>query len=230
MSEVRLQPILKRSMNDFINSLNFSMVARVTGISKLVEGLIDVHPIVNNLTSDMKDIPFAEIKDVPLQVQSTTLASVTLPINIGDDVTLIFPQTSIQEYKYGMSLPHDQSSLDGFKLHNAIAIIGATNSLNTPYSPLGYTNPYNNNNINIVMNKGLPNESSIVISAEGSIVTNSTTVTHFAESVDHMDALVNVDNDIIIRGMSLYDFMMSHVHNYTDDGNPMVTDVPTVGG
>ena len=47
-----------------------------------------------------------------------------------------------------------------------------------------------------------------------------------SETVNTNNAVINVDNDIVIQGVSLIQFIRSHTHNYTDDSNPMVTDPP----
>ena len=38
--------------------------------------------------------------------------------------------------------------------------------------------------------------------------------------------VINVDNDIVIQGVSLIQFIRSHTHNYKDNGTPMVTAPP----
>ena len=47
-----------------------------------------------------------------------------------------------------------------------------------------------------------------------------------SETVNTNNAVINVDNDIVIQGVSLIQFIRSHTHNYTDDGNIMVTAPP----
>ena len=47
-----------------------------------------------------------------------------------------------------------------------------------------------------------------------------------SKTVNTNNAVINVDNDIVIQGISLMQFIRSHTHNYVDDSKPMVTDHP----
>ena len=88
--------------------------------------------------------------------------------------------------------------------------------------------------MNIVHNKNTPQESKIEIKESGDVVVSSNSniemkssvVDIESETVNTNNAVINVDNDIVIQGVSLIQFIRSHIHKYSDDGRSMVTAPP----
>ena len=81
--------------------------------------------------------------------------------------------------------------------------------------------------MNIVHNKNTPQESKIEIKESGDVVLSSNSgIEMKSKTMNTNNSVINVDNDIVIQGVSLIQFIRSHTHNYKDNGTPMVTDPP----
>ena len=114
------------------------------------------------------------------------------------------------------------------------AYVGFQTTQESCFDANNYSEEFDSTSLNIVHNKNTPQESKIEIKESGDVIvkTNSNIETKSSsfdiesETVNTNNAVINVDNDIVIQGVSLIQFIRSHTHNYTDDGKPMVTAPP----
>jgi len=94
-------------MHEFIESkfldLYTCIPAKILSIENLSKGLVDVQASINTRRSDGTTIEFADYLDVPLMVYSANggLANITMPIAVGDTVTLLYSQRDTEMFLAG---------------------------------------------------------------------------------------------------------------------------------
>jgi hypothetical protein len=105
-------------MHEFIESkfieLYTCIPAKITSVDNLSSGLIDVLPSINTRRSDGTTVEFAEYLDIPLMIYSANggLAKITMPVKVGDTVTLLYSQRDTELYLAGdMSQVYDSEAL-----------------------------------------------------------------------------------------------------------------------
>lgn len=120
--ENSLETILNAQIDFRLSDIYVSMVAVVTGVSKLNECRIDVQPIVNKKYIDGEILEYPEILSVPVQFPSSSTSALTFPINQGDNVLLVFSQKGLDVFKSGATSAHDPIDMRSFDKRDAIAI------------------------------------------------------------------------------------------------------------
>lgn len=120
--ENSLETILNAQIDFRLSDIYVSMVAVVTGVSKLNECRIDVQPVVNKKYIDGEILEYPEILSVPVQFPSSSTSALTFPINQGDNVLLVFSQKGLDVFKSGATSAHDPIDMRSFDKRDAIAI------------------------------------------------------------------------------------------------------------
>ena len=231
MSEKLINFLVKNQIRD----LNFSIPAVVVGVQRLKEGYVDVKPIVNRINPQTGDtFERTTINNVRLIFPSNKSSTICFPVKQGDQVRLVFQNCSIQSFLDGNTQPHDPVANTFLNLNDVTAEVGFQTTQESCFDANNYANEFENTSLNIVHNKNTPQESKIEIKESGDVVVSSNSNIEMkssvvgieSETVNTNNAVINVDNDIVIQGVSLIQFIRSHTHNYTDDGRPMVTTPP----
>lgn len=230
------EKIINFLVRNQIRDLNFSIPAIVVGVQRLKQGYVDVKPIVNRINVQTGDtFERTTIKNVRLIFPSNKTSTICFPVKQGDQVRLVFQNCSIQQFLDGNTNPHDPVSNAFLNLNDVTAEVGFQTTQESCFDANNYSEEFDSTSLNIVHNKNTPQESKIEIKESGDVIvkTNSNIETKSSsfdiesETVNTNNAVINVDNDIIIQGVSLIQFIRSHTHNYTDDGRNMVTAPPT---
>lgn len=238
---INFESVFKSNLNNYMDDVYTSLPARVVGIQNIQDGLIDVQPLINNLFEDGSKLEFPTIYSVPVMMPSTNTTSITMPINHGDTVWLMFSQRDMDVFKNGADSPHDPSSFRKFNMNDAVALIGLTPINRSKLSSENHNIEYDNNNLVITHNIGTDRESHFTITNSGVININGTSEVNIvapvvsidsdtfsvnADSVNINASTVDVKATVMIDGMNLNQFMKNHFHKYTDNGNPMQTSIP----
>lgn len=102
--------------------MNICMPARIVAYDFKIKKAT-VQPLINQTYNDGEVLPYPQIFNVPVVHPSSGGASITFPVKIGDKVTLIFSQKSLEEWLKDGNLvtPDDPRQND---LTDAIAFIG----------------------------------------------------------------------------------------------------------
>ena len=224
MSEKLINFLIKNQIRD----LNLSIPAVVVGVQRLKEGYVDVKPIVNRINPQTGDtFERTTIKNVRLIFPSNKSSTICFPVKQGDQVRLVFQNCSIQNFLNGNTQPHDPATNAFLNLNDVTAEVGFQTVQESCFDANNYANEFDSTSLNIVHNKNTPQESKIEIKESGDVVVSSnSSIEMKSKTVNTNNAVINVDNDIVIQGVSLIQFIRSHTHNYTDDSNPMVTAPP----
>lgn len=225
----------------------FSVPAVIVGIQNLADGLIDVKiPIDKFVPSTAGYVEHPTIYDVPIRFPSTSKTSIVFPVEQGDGVHLVFSQYDLFNYLHGMKDNHEPLSNLFLSMDNAVAYVGLNPILESPLNPNNYSTDFDPTALNIVHNKKTENEASISIkqdasinfNTKGNVTINCATANVKAEEsvildtpkVDATNAIVETQNDVVVRGISFFNFATQHRHKYTDDGNLMETFPPNPQG
>lgn len=215
--------------------MNFSIPAVVTGVQRLKEGYVDVKPIVNRINTQTGDtFERTTIKDVRLIFPSNSTSTFCFPVKQGDQVRLIFQNCSIQKFLDGNTNTHDPISNSFLNLNDVTAEVGFQTTKDSCFDANNYSTEFESDSLNIIHNKNTERESKIEIKDSGDIFINTNndvnvnceTLNVKSSNIKTNDALITVDNDLVIQGISLINFIKSHTHPYTDDGKPMTTGKP----
>ena len=224
MSEKLINFLIKNQIRD----LNFSIPAVVVGVQRLKEGYVDVKPIVNRINPQTGDtFERTTIKNVRLIFPSNKSSTICFPVKQGDQVRLVFQNCSIQNFLNGNTQPHDPATNAFLNLNDVTAEVGFQTIQESCFDANNYANEFDSTSLNIVHNKNTPQESKIEIKESGDVVIiSNSNIEMKSKTVNTNNAVINVDNDIVIQGVSLIQFIRSHTHNYKDDGTTMVTAPP----
>lgn len=225
MSEKLINFLIKNQIRD----LNFSIPAVVVGVQRLKEGYVDVKPIVNRINPQTGDtFERTTIKNVRLIFPSNKSSTICFPVKQGDQVRLVFQNCSIQNFLNGNTQPHDPATNAFLNLNDVTAEVGFQTVQESCFDANNYANEFDSTSLNIVHNKNTPQESKIEIKESGDVVVSSnSSIEMKSKTVNTNNAVINVDNDIVIQGVSLMQFIRSHTHNYTDDSKILPTFPPT---
>ncbi len=218
------ESILKRFVESSIDSLNICTVAKVVNVDDLEDGFITVQPLINNIGKDFSSVEMPVISYVPVIMPSTKHCGMVFPIEKDDTVLLVFGQHSFEQFKLGASETHDPQDMRRNDLSDAVAYVGFLPTQESVWSPKNNKNEKPKDSVKVFNNLGETNENFIMLNKDGTIDLKS-------------NKEVNVDaprinaKDVVIEGVgSVRNFMLTHLHPYTDDGNPMQTGQPIITG
>lgn len=216
-----LEAVIKHMINLNNHKSNISFPAIVVNTDNLVDGFIDVKPLVNNMNPlTGNTIEYPPIRNVQVMMPSTKNSSISIPVTQGDTVELLFQSVEIVDFVNGNTEAHDPYSNGWGNLSNVVAIIGFTPYQQSAFNPNNYRNDFNNQDLNIVHNKNTDNEAIISINTDGDITLKSPTkvvveskvVEVIADSVNTNNATITTQGDVEIQGKSVNDFMLKHTH------------------
>lgn len=214
-----------------LSLLNICKLGVVVGVDNLSDGVVDIQIPINKLYPDNTSEEYQTFYRVKIVEISTASTSITIPVQQGDGCLVVFTDVDPTDYILGNKEPHDPPTSSAFGSHHAFCIVGANPLQESSYNVNNYKNQINQQDLNIVHNKSTGNEvvfslkqdGSISCIAPSSVNVKSPNVVIDADSVDLTKALVTTTNDVVIKGISVFNHMTQNKHPYTDDGNPMET-------
>lgn len=231
----KIDGIIKRMISMNNHNMKISCPAVVIGVENLKDCFIDVQPIVNYtnyLTGESSTYP--SIYNVRVCYPSTKTTSICFPINQGDFVDLVFQSSNIEKFINGNEETHDPKITSFGNLSDVVAYVGFEPYQKSCMNPNNYVNDFNNQDLNIVHNKNTGEEVVLKLMTSGELRIQSPNKVHVeapevvldTDVIDAKNALIKTDNDVLIKGKSVYQHQTLHTHPYTDDGKPMTTSPP----
>lgn len=215
-----VEKILTSFVTNELSSLNTCTVGIITNTQYIKDGFVTVQPLINHQASSVGSIECAEISFVPIIMPSTPTAGLVIPIKKGDTCLIVFGKQDFSPFKMGSDTTYEPVDSRKFSESNAVAFVGFNITQESIWNPKNHSETYSDTSVKLYNNKGTENECFIEMEESG--VVNITS----PSEVNVNAPVVNTD-DVIIRGVgSVKQFMLSHTHNYTDDGNLMVTAPP----
>lgn len=207
---------IERWMKDF----HTCTVAKVLNTDNLKDGFVTVQPLVNYVAGSLETTERANISYVPVIMPSTTHCGMVFPVKKGDTCLLIIGENSSDDFKLGSNTPHDATRLDRNSLDFAVAFVGFNITQESVFNPKNHSEDYSESSVKVFNNKGTQSECFVELKESGDVDVRSPT------QINANAPVVNA-KDVIIEGVgSVKQFMLSHNHNYLDDGNTMITDPP----
>lgn len=181
-----LELVIKYLINQNNHNINISFPAVVVGVEKLVDGLIDVQPVVSHLDPlTRKATTLPVLYDISLLFPNTSKTTISFPVNQGDYVDLIVQSVDIQRFVDGDEGVHDPDFLSHGNLSNVVALVGFTPFQKSPFNPNNYRNEFNDQDLNIVHNKNTESEIVFKLTSEGDLkVINAKKVSYECEEFE----------------------------------------------
>lgn len=215
--ELVVRDLISRSLND----LNISVPAVVVGVERLSDGFVDVKPIVNYMNSLTREtVEYPVLRDVPVIFPSTKNTTICFPIAQGDFVSLLFQSNYVRDFSLGNTEVQDPPYPNLGDLSQVVAITGFNPYQMSCLNPNNYRQEFDNQDLNIVHNKDSNQEVSITLDKEGGITLRSQSdITVEATNVNVTRGIINVAEDLLIKGLSVFSFMTKHTHIDSKGGN-----------
>lgn len=225
--QITIEGVLKNIEKSILNSFTTLTYGLVISTNELDNGFLTIQPLHCKNNNSMSITKEAPIYFVPVVCLSTITSSITPSINVGDTVLLGCMSHNIDSFKQGNKTPHVVTTNDKFNLDNAVAILGLSTTLENPFSSLRYNKGHDKSALQLTNNIGKPTENNIKLNSDGSVdLTSDQGINLNTQMTTAKEITVD---DIIIRGVgSVKLFMQTHIHGYTDDGNPMQTTTPVM--
>lgn len=230
--EIHLEPILNNFMDDYMRELKFCLVGRIVNVQHAEELRVDVQPLNMPKYNDGTTKKMPLITNIPMFCYGTENSAVLFTPKQGQTVMVLFSQLSLDEFKGGSTEPYEARSNRKMDGQDAIALPSIFPFNRSPNNKLAHFTEHSLDDLTVVHNLGTSRENKVILKRDGSLQINSpksvdidAPVTNVSKDLN-VKGLLNVGIDVKIAGRSVKTFMETHSHNYTDDGNPMVTAPP----
>lgn len=205
-----LETIMTSWIESYMQDVYTCMPAIVLNVKNMGELRVDVQPVINHMFKDGTLLEYPPIGNVPLIFPSTKQSAVTMPVEQGDTVMLMFSQKDMSIFKAGADRPHDPNTRRWMNLNDAVAIVGVHPFSKSPNRNAARKLPHSTDDLVVAHNIGTDRECEVRLTKSGDVSLTGKTI-----SLDYDKLLLNGKD---------YDM---HRHQYTDDGVPMQTNPPT---
>ena len=214
--------IIKSMISTQVNRVKNCTSAKVIEVDDLINGFITVQPLINYVGDNLDTVENPLIYNVPVIMPSTTTCGMVLPVNVNDTVLIVYSNRDLDEFKFGNKNTHDPKDFRLNEMEDVVAYVGFNTTQDSVWNPANHSDGHSIDSVKVYNNKGTGSENYVELKSSGDVVVKSPTL------IDADAPMVNA-NDVIINGVgSVKQFMLTHTHNYTDDGNPMVTAPPNI--
>lgn len=141
---MNISELLNEFLDNRVAQVNISLPASIISYDYKAQKAT-VQPLINLTYNDGQVLPMPQIHNVPVMHPRTATASITFPVSIGDTVSLLFSQRSLEEWLTGGGLvTPDDSRINN--LTDAQAILGLY--------PFNNPSPAENNNDLLIQSNG----------------------------------------------------------------------------
>ena len=214
--------IIKSMISTQVNKVKNCTSAIVIEVDDLINGFITVQPLINYVGDNLDTVENPLIYNVPVIMPSTTTCGMVLPVNVGDTVLIVYSNRDLDDFKFGNKNTHDPKDFRLNEMEDVVAYVGFNTTQDSAWNPANHSNGHSIDSVKVYNNKGTGSENYVELKSSGDVVVKSPTL------IDADAPMVNA-NDVIINGVgSVKQFMLTHTHNYTDDGKPMVANKPNI--
>ena len=173
-SEVGWEKLLSSSFWKEMNEIYTAMPATVISVvDNLEEQRINVQPSLNKLFLSGQSAPRATIINVPVIMPATSSSAITMPINEGDTVWLMFSMRAMEIFMEGDGLPSTPDNHAKFDQKDAVAIIGLFPRKKAVNNPSKRTLPHSTKDLVVVHNIGTSSEVELRLKPDGNLIINS---------------------------------------------------------
>jgi len=171
-----LQELLTDAFWAQMNDIYTAMPGVVVEVfNDLKEQRIAVQPALNRLFQSGASEERTVILNVPVLFPSTSTSAITMPINKGDNVWLMFSMRAMEAFNEGNGKPVTPLNHLKFDQNDAVALIGLTPRRNAPNNPSKHTHTHSTKDFVIAHNLGKSTEVEIRLKPDGDMIINCPT-------------------------------------------------------
>lgn len=157
-----------------MNELYTMMPATVISVvDDFKEQRINVQPSLNKYFSSGESAPRPSIINVPVIMPATSTSAITMPVNEGDTVWLMFSMRAMEIFMESDGKPSTPDNYSKFDQKDAVAIIGLFPRKKAINNPNKRTHEHSTKDLVIAHNIGKPSEVEVRLKPDGSLIINS---------------------------------------------------------
>ena len=219
MSKYSLNDVIRQDIESML-MMTYTSIPAIVKSHNTTNQTLKVKVAVETPTYDGSNIPAVELEDVPVMFPQGSDWVIAGKLEEGDAVLLVVPHYGIEEYLQGSKGKEGRpSSVRRHDLNEAVAIPGMF-TFKEPTRKLALKDKFHiaqgeNNHITF-------DDSGVIITSGSSVVTVNNGTVSIDSSTINLTGNVNITGSLTTNGI---DFS-THIHPYTDDGNPAVTGAP----
>lgn len=91
----------RRSFWSMMNSRQTISIAKITGISTITSGTVDIQPLIQHFDKNSGFVDYPVIKGVPITQMASTQYSINIPVNIGDVGLVLWVDREVFTWLFG---------------------------------------------------------------------------------------------------------------------------------
>lgn len=216
------QVIAQQAVDRFQSNLSTSMPGVVVRMD-YERMRADVQPAISRSFEDGSSEDYATILDVPIMMPGSQNSLISIPVQVGDNVTLLFCQNDIDAWSIsatGQATP--APTLRQFDMQDCIAIPGLFTSPRSLNNPAARKWPHNPKDLVVSMNTGSGSECEIRMTPGGTITVN----TDYTVNVNAQDVNVTAKGDVSVKASNV----KVQAANTTITGNVSISGILTLAG
>ena len=194
-----LETIMTSWMESYMQDVYTCMPAIVLNVRDMGEMRVDVQPVINHLYKDGTLLEYPPIGNVPLIFPSTRNSAVTMPVEQGDTVMLMFSQKDMSIFKAGADRPHDPNTRRWMNLNDAVAIVGVHPFSKSPNRNAARKLPHNTDDLVVAHNIGTGRECEVRLTKSGDVSTTSNSLVVKSEST-RVAGEISAEGGLSVKG------------------------------
>ena len=174
IQDYNINHLLDDAMSSTLKGMMICLPATIVSIPNNLDDMaVDVVPCVNELKPDGSSEEIDTIYRVPVQMPGSSTSLVNIPLNVGDNVILVFSQRSLDGWKTSNGYPTTPPTVRRWDTSDAIAI-----PCIFPF-PRSVNNPrvrkwkHNTRDLCVAHNIGSASEAEVRITQSGNILFNT---------------------------------------------------------
>jgi len=172
--EPGLQEVLNAQFDYLMGGIYTSIPGIVVSVSHLGENRIVVQPSLNMVTKDLMEVTERPVSiNVPFHQPQTKQGGLSIPIQTGDPVFLIFSMRGLDSWKSGNGYPVTPTDRRKFDARDCMAIPGVFPFSQSPNRPDRHTLSHDPNDVVLVHNLGTGVEVEVRLKAGGGLQINA---------------------------------------------------------
>lgn len=216
------QIIAQQAIDRFQSNLSTSMPGVVVRMD-YERMRADVQPAIPRKFEDGSTEEYSVILDVPVVMPGSQNSLISIPVQVGDNVTLMFCQSDIDSWSIsatGQSTPAE--TLRTFDMQDAIAIPGLYTSPRSLNNPAARKWPHDPKDLVVSMNTGSGSECEIRMTPGGTITVN----TDYTVNVNAQDVNVTAKGNANVTAQAVN----VKAANTVITGNVSISGILTLAG
>jgi len=158
-----------KEMNDIYTMMPAVVVSVVDDFK---EQRINVQPSLNKLFQGGDSSPRPTILNVPVIMPATSTSAITMPIDAGDTVWLMFSMRAMEMFMEGDGRPSTPNNHAKYDQKDCVALIGLFPRKNAINNPNKRTHPHSTKDLVVAHNIGEPSEVEIRLKSDGKVIIN----------------------------------------------------------